>query len=111
VISLKEQMARDAKAFFNPKEFGEAMHIDGVSCLGSWQQEQDEPIKQFFGSGMDVPGVYTQDRVLFAICSDGTAMPLPVPDEELDIDGKIWTVRDALSEGNVVKLVLYRNES
>jgi len=112
MITLKEQMALDVKAFFNTQEFGEEMLIDGVPCLGIWDEEKDEPVKQFFGAGFDnVMGVFTLERVLYAARQDGGLMAVPVPTQELDIDGKTWTVKDALREGVVIKMKLYRNES
>jgi hypothetical protein len=105
-------MARDRFTFLNPKEFGEEMTVNGVPCLGSWDEEQEQPIRQFFGAGWDnVFGVYTVERVLYVMRSDGAAMATPVPQQELDIDGKLWTVRDAEPEGGIIKVVLYRNES
>ncbi|MCL2791080.1 MAG: hypothetical protein FWD79_10610 [Desulfobulbus sp.] len=112
MITLKEQMQLDIPTFFNPREFGEEMLIDGVLCLGTWDTEKDEPVKQFFGSSFDnVMGIFTVDRVLYVARLDGGLMEPPIPSQELDIDGKIWTVKDAVAEGNVIKLILYRNES
>ena len=110
--TLKDQMALERAVFLNPKEFGEEMRIDGIACLGSWDKEEEQPVKQFFGQGWDnVIGVFTVERVLYVMPADGSVMETPVPEQELDIDGKIWTVRDAAPEGGIVKLVLYRNES
>lgn len=110
--TLKDQILLDRAVFLNPKEFGEEMLIDGIPCLGVWTDEQDQPVKQFFGQGWDeVMGVFTMERVLYFMRTDGAKMDIPVPTQELDIDGKRWTVRDALLEGGMVKAVLYRNES
>ena len=112
VITLKEQMALDLPAFFNPQEFGEEILVDSVPCLGVWCEEKDEPVKQLFGVGFDnVMGVFTVDRVLYVTCQDGGPTDVPVPIQELDIDGRIWSVRDAVMEGGIIKLILYRNES
>jgi hypothetical protein len=110
--TLKEQMATDRAVFLNPKEFGEEMLVDGVPCLGSWDEEEDQPVKQFFGTGMgDIIGVFTVERMLFVMRKDGQEMETPVPEQELDIDGKRWMVRDARPEGGIVKITLYRNEA
>jgi hypothetical protein len=110
--TFREQIALDRRVFLNPREFGEEMLVNGVPCLGSWDEEQDQPVKQFFGTGWDnVFGVFTVERVLYVMRADGAAMATPVPQQELDIDGTIWTVRDAGPEGGIVKVVLYRNES
>jgi hypothetical protein len=34
-----------------------------------------------------------------------------VPGQELVIDGKVWTVRDAKQETGIVEVNLYRNEA
>ncbi|MDR0477660.1 MAG: hypothetical protein LBH14_06980 [Desulfobulbaceae bacterium] len=110
--SLKEQMAMDIPVFFNPREFGEEMLVDGVPCLGIWDEEKDQPVKQFFGPSFDnVMGVFTMERVLYAARRDGVMMAMPLPSQELDIDDKIWTVKDAVNDGGVIKLILYRNQS
>jgi hypothetical protein len=110
--TLKDQMSRDRFTFLNPKEFGEEMLVDGEACLGSWDKEEEQPVKQFFGQGWDnAIGVFTVERVLYLMRTDGAIMETPVPQQELDIDGKIWTVRDAEPESGIVKLTLYRNES
>ena len=110
--TLKEQILLDRVVFLNPKEFGEEMIVDGVPCLGLWTEEQDQPVKQFFGQGWDqVFGAFTVERVLYVMRRDGADMDVPVPTQELEIDGKIWTVRDASVDGGIVKAILYRNES
>jgi hypothetical protein len=110
--NLKEQMERDCFVFLNPKEFGEEMLINGIPCLGCFDEEQEQSVKQFFGAGTDnVFGVFTSERVLFFMRLDGTTLKTPVPGQELDIDGKTWTVRDATSESGIIKAVLYRNDS
>jgi len=112
MITLKEQMALDLPAFFNPREFGEEMLVDSIPCLGVWCEEKDEPVKQFFGSSFDnVMGIFTVDRVLYVMRRDGGLMETPAPSQELDIDGGLWTVKDAVVEGGVIKMTLFRNES
>lgn len=109
--TLKDQIALDNAVFLNPKEFGEEMLVDGIPCYGQWDEEY-MPVQQFFGSGMDVFGVHTVERLLFVMPRHpGEHLPLPVPDQMLEIDGELWTVRDAVPEVGIVKLTLYRNES
>lgn len=109
--TLKEQMELDNAAFLNPKEFGEAILVDGLPCHGQWDEEY-MPVQQFFGASMEVLGVHTVERLLFVMPSQpGALFPLPVPDQMLDIDGVLWTVRDAVPECGITKLTLYRNES
>jgi hypothetical protein len=112
VTTLKKQMHEDLAAFFNSEEFGDELLIDGEPHLGVWGEENEEPVRQFFGSGMDnVPGVFTVHRVLFVARLDGSLMETPVPEQELDIDGLTWTVQDAVHDEGVIKLVLFRNET
>lgn len=110
--TLKEQIALDNSTFLNPKEFGEEMVVDGLDCVGQWDEEF-MPVQQFFGStNIDVLGVHTVERLLFVMpASPGDHFPLPVPEQVLDIDNVLWTVRDAVPEAGITKLTLYRNES
>lgn len=111
-MNLKEVMRREAlTVFMNPKEFGEEMLVDDLPCYGQWDEEY-MPVQQFFGASMDVMGVNTLERLLFVMPrSLEDSLPLPVPDQVLEIDGILWTVRDAVPEAGIIKLTLYRNES
>lgn len=109
-MSLKEQMTKEAGLFLDPNEFGEYLNVDGHQTLGAWD-EKLETAPAFFGATMDVIGVNTIERLLFLLPDDGDPVPLPVPDQELDINDQIWTVKDAKPEGAIMKLHLYRNES
>jgi hypothetical protein len=59
---------------------------------------------------MDIMGVNTVERLLFLL-PDDPKWPCPVSDQELEVDGVIWTVRDARPESGILKLTVYRNES
>ena len=110
--TLKEQIALERRVFLNPGEFGEDLLIDGAACLGSWDEEEEQPVRQYFGAGMeDAVGVFTRERLLFYMRVDGCPLETPVPGQELDIDGRRWTVRDAKQESGIVEASLYRNES
>jgi hypothetical protein len=110
--TLKEQIALDRFVFLNPEEFGEEISIDGVPCLGSWDEKAEQPVRQYFGAGMeDVMGVFTRERVLFFMRADGGSLRTPVPGQELNVDGIRWTVRDAKREAGIIELNLYRNET
>lgn len=108
-MTLKEQMVKEAVIFLNPDEFGEEMTVDGHSMLGFWDEET-QPAPRFFGATMDVMGVNTVERLLFLLPPD-PGWPGPVSDQELDIDGVLWAVRDARPENGIIKLTVYRNES
>lgn len=108
--TLKEQMAKEAGLFLDPAEFGEHMDVDGHPALGAWDEEV-QPVARFYGATMDVMGVNTVERLLFLLPEDPVSFPLPVADQELDIDGRLWTVRDARPEGSIIKLTIYCNES
>ena len=110
--TLKEQISLDRRVFLNPREFGEEMTVDGVACVGSWDEEEEQPVKQFFGAGWDnVFGVFTRERALFYMRADGGPLDTPVPGQELDIDGRRCMVRDSNQEGGIVEVDLYRNEA
>ena len=101
-------MAREAATFLDPAEFGEELTVDGLRMLGCWDEEI-QPAPRFFGATMDVMGVNTVERLLFLLPPAG--WPCPVSDQELEVDGVIWTVRDARPESGILKLTVYRNES
>ena len=108
-MTLKEQMLKEAILFLDPREFGEELMVDGRPMLGCWDEET-QPAPRFFGATMDVIGVNTVERLLFLLPGD-SAWPCPVSDQELEVDGVIWTVRDARPESGILKLTVYRNES
>lgn len=101
-------MVREAVIFLDPNEFGEELTVDGLPMLGCWDEEI-QPAPKFFGATMDVIGVNTVERLLFMLPPVG--WPCPVPDQEIEVDGAIWTVRDARPESGILKLTVYRNES
>lgn len=107
-MTLKEQMAKEAASFLNPNEFGEELTVDGLPMLGSWDEEI-QPASKFFGASMDILGVNTVERLLFLLAAPD--WPCPVSDQEIDVDGVIWIVRDARPESGIFKLTVYRNES
>lgn len=113
MTTLKEQIARDNRAFLSPSEFGDEMMVDGVPCLGCWDlDEVQQPVQGYFGASMeDVLGVFTVERLLFVMRADGGPMETPVPEQELDVDGIRWTVRDARPERGILEINLYRNQS
>jgi len=110
-MNFQDQLVKDAFTFLNPKEFGEEITLDGIPAIGAWDDvEQTAP--RFFGATMDIIGVNTVERVLFVMPRTlDQPLTLPVPDQEVDIGGTLWTVRDAKPEGVINKLILFRNES
>jgi len=110
--TLKEQMDRDIAVFFNPKEFGEEMMVNGVPCLGIWDEDKETPVKIFPGMGWeDTPGVSVLDEVLYLARQDGGPIAKPAPTQELHIDNEVWTVRDSKLEGGILKLLLYQSKA
>lgn len=110
-MNLKDVIRKESRVFLNPKEFGEEILVDDLPCYGLWDEEY-MPVQQYFGASMDVVGVHTIERLLFVMSQhpdDG--LPLPVPEQVLEIDKTFWTVRDAVPEDGIIKLTLYRNES
>lgn len=108
-MSLKDQMAAEASIFLDPNEFGEELMVDGQPMLGCWDEEI-QPAPRFFGATMDVMGVNTVERLLFLL-PQSPDWPCPVPDQEIEVDGSLWNVRDARPESGLFKLIVYRNES
>jgi hypothetical protein len=108
-VTLKEQLAAEAVIFLNPAEFGEEMMVDGSPVLGCWDDEV-QPAPRFFGATMDALGINTVERLLFLRPNPSDPLPLPVPDQEMDIGGARWLVRDARPESGIFKLTVYRNE-
>ena len=109
-MTLKEQMAKEASLFLNPDEFGEYMDVDGHLTLGVWD-EKLETAPAYYGATMDVIGVNTIERLLFLLPNGADPLPMPLPAQELDIDGQTGTGQDSKPEGAIIKRNLYRNES
>ena len=114
-MNLKEQIAKEAALFLNPKEFGESITVNGLEMLGCWDEKiQPSPEFSRIASGsrgvLETRGVNTVERCLFLLSNDPD-WPCPVSGQELEIDGDTWTVRDARPECGIFQLTVYRNES
>lgn len=107
---LKEQIEKDAPIFLNPQEFGEIIYIDGLECLGIW--DEDIQATKQFENDIDTMGVFTVSRMLMvAPMYPDVKFPTPVHSQVLDIDGVLWTVKDSTPQDGIIALTIYRNES
>lgn len=112
-MDFKQMLREERLVFLNPKEFGEKMVIDNIPVFGIWD-DVEEPSAQFYSTATvhPVSGVNVIERILFAVPqSEDNPLALPQAEEELDIDGTRWLVRDSKDEAGIIELTLYRNVS
>ena len=102
-LSFAEQMALDAQACLDPDEFGKEFLFDGLEAVGVWEllSQQD---------GKEV-GYSVERRLYFVYFPDGEPPSLPVVDQDIDIDGLIWTVSEAADYSGVFEVEVWRNVS
>ncbi|UQZ90691.1 hypothetical protein C4J81_16370 [Deltaproteobacteria bacterium Smac51] len=110
MLTLKDVLNEEAGVFFNPDEFGEEITIDGQPALGVWDEEV-QPVAKFYGATMNMVGVNTVERNIYVLPLPEADIPLPVADQEIEIDGVKWMVRDARPDGRIFKMTIFRNES
>lgn len=105
-MNFKEILAFDAEhVFLNPSEFAETMVVDGEKISAMWGQES-VPAPDELGATVDAWGVNTESAVLLVA---EASLPLPVPGQNITVDGKVWSVNKASPQNGILRLELYRN--
>jgi hypothetical protein len=102
-MSLRDQIAQDARVFFNLDELGETHTIDGkpvVCVLDSMQADQ--------ASGLDTAPVWVERMQLYAKTADLKALPqgMPRANRVLNVDGKQYMVIKPVDEVGITRVDL-----
>lgn len=100
-MTFKDQLALDnANVFMNTDEFCGDSILDGAPL---------KTIKEdvsFAEIGIEAPGAYGHAMILHVVAADLTISY--VPNQEIDLDGTVWTVKDVRDEDGMLVFELYR---
>lgn len=104
-MNLKDQMRADVAAvFLNQDEFAVPVVIEGVETSGVWTDTL-EPYKDYHHDSLPRLPLDTEDRILEI--PEGVVDVLP--QQEVEVDGVLWTVRKVNPAEGMLSLSLYRN--
>lgn len=106
--TFKEIMQRDVKqTFFNSEEFADTHIVDGKPMTAMIDDNEHIEREKRMKSNMD--GIYARQTLLFVMASEFG--PLPAWGRLLKLDGKTYTVVDAIDEAGVYTITLEANRS
>lgn len=107
-LSFKEILERDInEVFFNLSEFSDSHIIDGTSMTAMIDDMEHIEREKKMKSHMD--GLHAREILLYVKASEFG--PLPAQGRLLNLDGKRYTVLDAVDEGGVYTITLEANKS
>ena len=107
-ITFKQVMQNDIdRTFFNDEEFSDKHTIDGVSMSVMFDDMENIEREKRMKSKMD--GIYVRQILIYVKASEFG--PLPAYGRLLNLDGKRYTVVDAIEEGGVYTITLEANKS
>lgn len=86
-MNLSEAMALEAAVFVNPAEFGEVIHLDGLTLAGIVTRAE---ISMGHGMDMDIPRAMRRLHVETAALPEGFT-----PSGTLLYEGEYWSVGEA----------------
>lgn len=103
MMDLANQMAAEVGVFFNPAEFAQPMTVEGLPVLGLWEDREQDSV-----TAPDAWGVNAVTRLLYLV--PDMSMPGFHPQQDITVEGTVWTVRDVADQSGVVRLTLIRHE-
>ena len=106
--SFKDVIARDiGEVFFNEEEFSETHVVDGVSMTAMVDDMENIEREKRMKSNMD--GIHARQILLYVKTSEFGA--LPAQGRIINLDGRKYTVLDAVDESGVYTITLEANRS
>lgn len=107
-LTFKEILQRDIdETFFNLEEFSDIHTIDGVQMAAMIDDMEHIEREKKMQSNMN--GIYARQILLYVKASEFGL--LPAQGRLLNLDGKRYTVVDAVDEGGVYTITLEANKS
>lgn len=106
-MTFKDLMQRDVKkTFLNLSEFGEEHMVDGKKMpvvVDSYELTEREKKES-----QHMDGIYKNQKLVYVAASDFGK--LPAQGSKLTLDGKMYTVSDAVSEGGLYSITIEANK-
>jgi len=105
-MAFRRQLQADVAAvFLNRAEFAVPVVIEGVELSGVWSDTL-EPYKDYHHDALPRLPLDVDERILEI--ADGEIEVKP--QQEIEVDGELWTVRKAVFQQGMTTLSLYRNQ-
>lgn len=106
--TFKDIMRRDIdEVFLNPEEFADTHNVDGTPMTAMVDENENIEREKKMKSNMD--GIYARQILLYVKASEFGS--LPAQGRLLRLDGKAYTVVDAVDECGVYTITLEANKS
>lgn len=102
---FKDVIRDDIKTFINSEEFSDIHKINGVEM--PVQIDNNEQIEREKRLNQHMDGIYTKQMLVYVAASDFGK--LPKYGSIFNLDGRIYTVTDAIDEGGVFSITLEAN--
>lgn len=112
-MTFKEQIARDVdNVFMNIDEFSEEHNINGkiMLCQVDTNELVDRERRYKFNHSLYGDGVYLKETLIYVKKSE-YGDKLPSIGRTITLDGKIYTVSEAIDEDGIYSIMLEANKS
>lgn len=105
-MTFKETIAADVHdVFMNPDEFSDMHMVNGVRM--PVQIDSNEQIEREKRMNQHMDGIYKNQKLIYVAASDFGN--LPAQGSKLTLDGKMYTVSDAVSEAGIYSITIEAN--
>lgn len=106
-MTFKEAIAADVHdVFMNPHEFSDMHTVNGARM--AVQIDSNEQIEREKRMGQHMDGIYKNQKLLYVAASDFGN--LPAQGSKFTLDGKRYTVSDAVSEYGIYSITIEANK-
>ena len=107
-MSFKEILESDVhEVFMNINEFSDVHMINGKKM--AIQIDSNEQIEREKRMNQHVDGIYKNQKLMYVAASDFGK--LPAQGSKVTVDGKLYTVTDAISEGGIYSITIEANRA
>lgn len=106
-MTFKELVQKDIKkAFLNPSEFGEQHVVNGENMEVVIEKYEQAMNGKRVNQHMD--GIYKNRKLVYVAASDFGS--LPAQGSKITLDGKLYTVSEAVSEAGIYLITIEANK-
>ncbi len=107
-MSFKEILESDVhEVFMNVDEFSDMHMVNGKGM--AVQIDSNEQIEREKRLYQHVDGIYKNQKLMYVAASDFGK--LPAQGSKVTVDGKLYTVTDAISEGGIYSITIEANRA
>ena len=107
-MDFKEILESDVhEVFMNIDEFSDIRMVNGKEM--AVQIDSNEQIEREKRMNQHVDGIYKNQKMMYVAASDFGK--LPAQGSKVTVDGKLYTVTDAISEGGIYSITIEANRA